>query len=391
MSPVRPLLSLMLGVLFAALFALATGGTAHAVEKTFAGSAQFDYHIVPSPSDANGRALSFDGFTTEASLKLVVDLTDQLSANVKVCYGCHGFETDMAYMDFRVADELAFRAGRINASFGAFNLRHDPGNHRLSDKPLPYDMGRMLRLRDWNMGVLPSPFPDNGVEVSGTHWFGGKAQLDYAVYGISGFKGAKDGTDLDFVQSRSGSAYYVDNNNRPTLGGRLSLTAKLSEVTDLTVGSSFMYGTFDPANKQTYAIAGADVSLRIDRTSLRAEYLVRRQTFDDSDPTRFKFATPATGGDFFSKHGAYVELEHPLSDRVDGIVRVDGMFREGNVLAGSALSRKSAVGRFTLGTSILVVRSFRLKGSTELWGFSDEDARGHVREVSFHVGSVVTF
>ncbi len=377
-------------VFFAAIFALMTG-TAHAVERTFTGSAQFDYHIVPSPSDANGRALSFDGFTTEASLKLVVDLTDHLSANVKVCYGCHGFETDMAYMDFRVADELAFRAGRINASFGAFNLRHDPGNHRLSDKPLPYDMGRMLRLRDWNMGVLPSPFPDNGFEVSGTHWFGGTAQLDYAAYGISGFKAPRDGVDLDFVQSRSGSAYYVDNNNRPTVGGRISLTAKLSELTDLTVGSSVMGGTFDPANDHSYVIAGADASLRIDRTSLRAEYLVRRQSFDVSDPSRFKFDTPATHGNFFAKHGAYLELEHPLSERVDGIVRVDGMFREGNVLAASMLSRKSAVGRFTLGTSILVVRSLRIKSSTELWGFSDEDARGHVREVTFHLGAVVTF
>jgi len=51
-------------------------------------------------------------------------------------------------------------------------LRHDPANHCLSDKPLAYDMGRMLRLRDWNLGVLPSPFPDNGVEASGRHWFG---------------------------------------------------------------------------------------------------------------------------------------------------------------------------------------------------------------------------
>ena len=83
----------------------------------------------------------------------------KISANMKVCYGCHGFEADMMYFDVRVADELNFRVGRFSPSFGAFNLRHDPANHRLSDKPLPYDMGRMLRMRQWNMSVLPEPVP----------------------------------------------------------------------------------------------------------------------------------------------------------------------------------------------------------------------------------------
>jgi len=72
----------------------------------------------------------------------------------------------MIYFDLRAFDELNVRIGRFSPSFGSFNLRHDPGNHKLSDKPLPYDMGRMLRNATWNNGVLPSPFPDNGVEVN---------------------------------------------------------------------------------------------------------------------------------------------------------------------------------------------------------------------------------
>lgn len=380
-------------VFFAAALAalVSRSGEALAVDRTFAGSAQVDYHLVPSQRGANGSAISFDGFTAEASLKLAVDLNDHLSANVKVCYGCHGFEADMAYVDLRVVDELNFRLGRMSPSFGAYNLRHDPANHRLSDKPLPYDMGRMLRMREWNMGVLPSPFPDNGVEIDGTHWFGQGAQLDYAVYLVSGFKAQRDADDLDFTQSRSGSAYYVDNNGRPTAGARLAVTAKLSSVTDLTAGGSAMHGTFDPANDLRYTILGGDVSLRVVRTSVRFEYLVRRQDFDTSDPTRFKYAVPANRGDFFAKHGAYAEIEHPLGDRVDVVVRVDGMLRVGNVLVGSPLEQESSVGRLTLGSSFAVDPNLRLKGSTELWGFSDRDERGHVREVSFHVGAVATF
>ena len=226
-------------------FTLALSASSAALDRTFAASAQADYSLAPGQfrkPNYNG----FDGATMELAIKLSVDLSDHFSANVKVCFGCHGFETDMAYLDYRLADELNVRFGRFSPSFGAFNLRHDPANHRLSDKPLPYDMGRMLRLRDWNMGVLPSPFPDNGLEASGTHWFGSKVQFDYAAYGVSGFKAGYTGTDLDFIQSRSGSFYYVDNNSVPTFGGRLAFTFKLGERSDLTLGGSGMAGFFDP-------------------------------------------------------------------------------------------------------------------------------------------------
>jgi hypothetical protein len=365
---------------------------ADAIERNFAGSAQLDYHFVPTEKGANANlnGEGFDGFTVEASMKLAVDFSEHLSANVKVCYGCHGFETDMAYFDYRVQDELNFRLGRFSPSFGAFNLRHDVANHRLSDKPLPYDMGRMLRMRTWNMGVLPSPFPDNGFEVDGTHWFGENAQLDYAAYLVSGFKGASNGLDLDFLQSRTPQLYYVDDNARPTFGGRVALTLKLSSITDMTAGASGMYGTFDPANQLSYAIFGGDVTFRIDRTNLRFEYLARRQEFSTADPDALKYVL-APNGDFFMKHGGYAEIEHPLTHDVDIIGRADGLFRVGNVDATSQLRRLSNILRYTIGTGIAVDRGLRLKLSTELWQFSDKDQNGHSLEVGMHVAAVGTF
>ena len=183
-----PKVLLVLVVLVMALVAT----RAHAIDRNLAGSVQLDYMFVPtSPNLNEGKSAGtygFDGFTLEATEKLSVDVSDKVSANAKVCFGCHGFELDMTYVDFRVADEFNIRAGRFSPSFGAFNIRHDVANHKLSDKPLAYDMGRMLRLRTWNMGVLPSPFPDNGLEINGTHWFGNSTQLDYAVYAVEGFK-----------------------------------------------------------------------------------------------------------------------------------------------------------------------------------------------------------
>jgi hypothetical protein len=317
---------------FVATLILALAGalwpaSARALDRTFAGSVQLDENVAPMEPSTNAGTQSFYGFTAELSGKLAVDLSEHVSANVKVCYGCHGFETDMAYFDLRVNDELNFRVGRFSPSFGAFNLRHDPANHKLADKPLPYDMGRMLRMRDWNLGVLPSPLPDNGVEVDGAHWFGETAEIEYAAYAVSGFKAGQGALDIDFVQSHSGSLYYVDNNNLPAGGGRVAMTLKLGPGTDLSYGASGMYGTYDPQNKLAYGIFGADAWLRFGRTNIRAEWLVRRQTFDTSNQAALKYTVPPTGGDFFVKHGAYLEMETPLGSGVDGIVRVDGLLR----------------------------------------------------------------
>ena len=381
---------LFLASLVAAVLALVSR-PAWAVDRNVAGSLQLDYHLSPERSTPVGSGPTFRGFTTEAAVKLSDDISNQLSVNIKVCLGCHGLETDMASLDYRFADELSVRVGRFSPSFGAFNLRHDPANHRLSDKPLAYDMGRMLRLRDWNLGVLPSPFPDNGVEASGTHWFGSSVQLDYAAHLVSGLKGATAGADIDWVQSRTGSLYYVDNNDEPAYGGRVALTNRFSKNGDLTVGTSVMHGTFDPGAKLAYTIAGADLSLRINRTSFRAEYLMRRQDLDVSDPTRYRYAIPASGGDHFVKHGGYAELEVPVTTSLDLIGRFDAIYRSGNVLADSPLQAKSGIFRYTLGTAYSLQRGLRLKYSTELWSFSDQGYAGKNTAVSMHIGAATAF
>ncbi len=398
--------ALLAAVLVSAIVALFAHRPASAdEERNFAGSAQLDYHLVPNDPAAvaaPGPATTFEGFTMEAAVKVAVDISEHLSANVKACYGCHGFELDMAYFDYRVADELNLRTGRFSPSFGAFNLRHDPANHMTSDKPLPYDMGRMLRKGDWNNGVLPSPFPTNGVELNGTHWIGNVAQLDYAAYAVMGFKNDTDPnpTDLNFQESHL--PYYLTSDPRPASGTRLALTVKMGDASDMTLGASGLFGTYDPENKLTYAIVGGDFSLRIERTALRMEYLVRRQEFDTSNPDIFKYAIAPAGGDFFTKHGAYVELEQPIGEAMAMLGRVDGMYRIGNVSnvpvgsgnetpGESPMKYRSSVVRETIALAYALERNLRLKGSIELWEFSYADADGRENELSFHLGAVGSF
>ncbi|HYQ02807.1 MAG TPA: hypothetical protein VER96_29250 [Polyangiaceae bacterium] len=394
-------------VTLAALLGLVAERPLRAAEEfNFAGSAQLDYHLVPSGPRAEGVPgpnTTFQGFTLEAALKVAVDISEHLSANVKVCYGCHGFEADMAYFDYRAVDEFNLRVGRFSPSFGAFNLRHDPANHMLSDKPLPYDMGRMLRKGDWNNGVLPSPFPTNGVELNGTHWIGAVAQFDYALYGVTGFKndGDSNPTDLNFQESHL--PYYVHNAPRPAGGARLALTLKGSSNVDLTLGASGMFGLYGSNSDLNYVIAGSDFTLRVQRTAFRLEYLLRRQQFDTTNPDIFKYAIAANDGDFFTKHGAYAEIEQPLTTELDFTGRVDGMLRRGNVSnvpvgSGNAaptqqspMSHQSYVLRETLGLAYAFERNFRLKGSGEVWQFSYPDSLGHQLALGFHLGAVGSF
>jgi len=148
--------------------------------------------------------------------------------------------------------------------------------------------------------LLQSPrrtdaYVDQGLEISGTHWFGDDVQFDYAVHAVGGLRASPDDLDLDFIQSRS--VYYVDNNSEPAVGGRLALTVDISEDVLVTVGGSLLAGRPDPDRERTYAIVGADLYLRLGDFDLHAEYLIRRQEFplgEDPDST-FRYGPEADG------------------------------------------------------------------------------------------------
>jgi hypothetical protein len=381
---VRGLLAASCGL--AALCGLLVPRDARGQEHHFAGSLQTNYLYVATDRDAYKQ--TFDGFTNELSLKVAVDFTDNVSANVKLCYGCHGVELGMAFIDLRVVDELNFRVGRFIPAFGDFPLRHDPANHRTADKPLPYDMGRMLRLREWNLGVLPAPYVDQGLEIDGTHWFGQHVQLDYALHAVGGLREGGDDLDLDFVRSRS--AYYVDNNSEPAIGGRLALTFDISEQLLLTLGASALAGRPDPERERSYAIGGFDVYLRVGELDLHAEYLLRRTKLPlGSDPdTRFRYGPGSDGeyDDYFLKDGFYVELNLPLWTRLELVARFDGLRRLGNVAINSPLRKDSGVLRYTAGANVVLDGSVRLKISGEVYDFTDFDD-----EVAVNLGAVAAF
>src|SRR5260370_36448836 len=139
------------------------------------------------------------------------------------------------------------------------------------------------------------------------HWFGNVLQHDYAVWAVSGLKADQESYDIDFQQRHV--AYYVDNNDEPSIGGRLGATFRLGSSSDLTLGASGQYGHLDPNRKIAYAIVGSDLSLRIDRTDLRFEYLLRREEMSQDNPAALRYDVIGPKGAFFVKQGGYGELE----------------------------------------------------------------------------------
>lgn len=372
-------------VAVATLLALAGAAVAEERPLRFVGSVQLDYLAVPTADPANPGTL--DGSTLEVSLRASRELGEHAEATIKVCFACHGFEAGAAYVDLRVADELVVRFGRMTPSFGSFPERHDPANHHTSDKPLIYDMGRMLDLRAWNEGILPAPWVDNGVEVRGTRFVDG-GRLDYAAYLLSGPKAGSDAVDFDFTLSRSPGQYYTDTNSQPIVGARAAGTIELDDATEVTVGASAMLGTYDPARKLGFAIAGADVVARLAFATLRGEYLLRRTrvAIGDDPGQRWKYGPGPDGTypDYFVKDGFYLEGEVPIG-RVELIARWDGLRRKGNVLVTSPLTSRAAMYRYTAAAAVRIDPAVRLKGSAELYDL------GTSRELALHLGVATPF
>jgi len=370
---------------------------ARAVDLNVAGTLQLDYLFTPfRGSEPPPATYALDGFTTEFSLKLAVDLSDHVAGAAKVCFGCHGFEVGMAYVDLRAHDALNLRVGRFSPTFGEFGLRHDPGNHRFSDKPLPYDMGRMLRFFDFGRSVLPAPYVENGVEVFGRHEFGRSLQVDYAAHVVAGLRALDaNPADVDFAASRSTTGFVVDNNSQPSFGGRLGATVRLADRVDLTLGASALYGDYDRDARLSYLVLGGDLYLRLFRTNVRAEYLIRRTEMDARQPDAFRneiapAGSPAPDRLFHVRDGWYVEVEHPLLRNLDVMLRWDGMRRIGNVPTTLPLESAAAVSRWSLGAQVTVLRGWRVKTSLQHYTWTGL-RNGVDQEFAAHLGVVATF
>ncbi|HVE82268.1 MAG TPA: hypothetical protein VND93_05450 [Myxococcales bacterium] len=300
--------------------------------------------------------VGIDSTTLELAAKLVVDVNPSLNVSVKACYGCHGFEVDQGYAEFQFGEHLNLRAGRFNVPVGEFNLRHDPANYTTPSKPLPYAMGDMVHYREFNLGVVPAPYSDNGLELFGSFWIQHLVQLDYTVYAVRGLVGSND---FDFKASRD----VRDNNHTPAIGARVVATWR-----HLSVGGSLGGGYYDAQDRLRYAFYGAELYYSQGPFVLRAEAINRLTDYDVNAPGYPFVVNPAEP--YFLKLGYYAQLDWKALDWLTAIYRVDGVNRLGMPIPGSGLDGQYAsVLRHTVAASLRLDQNLLLKLGYEYWAF----------------------
>ena len=340
------------------LLALLISSPAWAADYVFSGSGALDYRgvLAGAGGPQSNPTLGIDSMVYELSHKTVVDVTERLSVSVKLCFGCHGLEVDQGYAELHIHDLVNLRVGRINVPIGEFNVRHDPANYTTPSKPLPYAMGDMLHYtRDaFNLGVVPTPYSDDGIEIFG----GGSVDgllIDYTVYAVKGFAGQND---FDFQATRR----FTDNNSTPAGGARV-----VASVGPFSIGGSFAGGTYDANDKLAYYIFGGEAYARFDRLVLRGEYIVRRTDIDTTAPGyQFTIQEP-----YFIKKGWYAQADYDANEYVSLIYRWDGVRREGVPLPGSELDQVITQAlRHTVAIAARPWGGILFKGGYEFWQFS---------------------
>jgi hypothetical protein len=145
-----------------------------------------------------------------------------------------------------------------------------------------------------------------------------------------------------------------------------------------------MWGHYDDDDELTYLLGGLDLYTRVQKVNLRGEVMFRRTEIPD---TPGELSGSTLQDLFVQRDGFYVELDGPLFDRFEWLVRFDGFRRDGAVPIVSSLdSTDSRILRYTGGINVIPLTGIKLKLSYEYWHFTDFPAAQVV-----HSGLVGTF
>ncbi len=363
------------GLLAAAALLLPAGAAWAGPGVAVSGSFYVDSWIIPQGASA---VRATQGITPDGSLKVGVDVNDDLSFSAKACISCHGIELEHANLDFQPKTWFNVQFGRLAVPFGEYANRVDQSGHKTTSAPLIFDMGRSAYAdrSNFNGPVVMLPYVDTGVMVYGQFFLGSSVQVWYGGYGVAGLKGSGD---VDWMAMRS--VPYTDNNRTPAYGGRLALTLTTEPgglLGDVSLGGSYTGGRFDKSGRLRYDAVAADLAIPFWRFTLRGEAALRRTRLD---PTAPGYAYQVVD-DFFDKRGFYAELEHPLGRYLNLVYRYDLLERLGAPLPGSAaaLTPDSRMTRATAGLLITPAASLFVKLSYEYWRPSGypEFHSGHV-------------
>jgi hypothetical protein len=126
---------------------------------------------------------------------------------------------------------------------GHFNLSHDSPRNEFTDRPLV------------STELLGVPLSEPGLGILGLFGLGGAARLTYELYAVNGFGDGIVENSADGTRVQAGRHNFEDNNNAPSLVGRVAYSPR----TGYEVGLSTHYGPYN-----VYTLDGNTVDERRD-------------------------------------------------------------------------------------------------------------------------------
>ncbi len=302
-----------------------------------------------------------EGFVGEFALHARVAAPKAgVSANLRMCWGCHELELEEASFQWNPWPWMQVKAGRMAVNAGSYNSRHGFGVRRTISKPLVRSMGNMVRQTEFNHGVLPAPYVDNGASI----------QFSYnsALIGVqtewfllTGLKGT--GNDIDFIRSRQ----FRDTNGEPSFGGRVSV-----DVPFVSVNFAYLWGNYDPASRRSYQYFSADARIRAGPLTLEGEFAFRETEYTDAD---------SRGGENeFYKYGWWTQLTWNILEPLFVTAMVDTLYVKNIFLGAFGPTTNEAVAltddnnrivRLVGGVGYTPWGGIMVRMNVEYWDFSD--------------------
>jgi hypothetical protein len=158
-------------------------------------------------------------------------------------------KVEMAFVDWRLFEELTLRAGALLVPLGRVNVNHDGPVRDLTDRPLVSTF------------VIPTTLTEAGAGLHGTFSLPREVSLSYQAYAVNGFdlldrtgQLATPFTEPEQLLRRGRSSSGGDTNSGVASTGRVALGA----VDGFEVGGSWHVGTYDEQGDNFLRIFAGD-------------------------------------------------------------------------------------------------------------------------------------
>ena len=204
---------------------------------------------------------------------------------------------ELAIVDFEIHEAVTFRGGILLSPLGRFNQAHDSPANQLIDRPLV------------STRIIPTTFSEVGMGFLGVFYTSATSRVTYEIYAVNGIN---DGLILESggnTSIPSGKSNFEDNNNQPSITGRLAYSPSSS----FEIGASTHLGPYN-----VYQIEGVEVDDKRNVSIFVVDGFYRRQNLQIT----WEYANanididPSLGGVYAdNQNGFFVEGNYRFFDK----------------------------------------------------------------------------